>query len=162
MSFFGKAKQDKTSILTAGHDISVDPIFLLFLDALNQLVSMNPLHFEFKTSYLVFIASELYTNRFWEFLQSGKENSTAALPSVFSQEFRLSHKSKVFTLKDGLQYSFRHIKFWSEFFLRHGPPATTNDYSKDQSLESIQHEAKLLIQQIDPNLLDSELLQELR
>ena len=84
MSFFGKAKQDKTSILTAGHDSSVDPIFILFLDALNQLVSMNPLSFEFQTSYLTFIASELYTNRFWEFVQSGKEDDHAPLPSVFS------------------------------------------------------------------------------
>lgn len=68
LSFFGKAKTDKTSILTKGHDSKIDPIFVLLLDAISQLCKMNPLSFEYKPSYLAFIASELHTNRFWEFV----------------------------------------------------------------------------------------------
>jgi hypothetical protein len=35
LSFFGKAKTDKTSILTKGHEDKIDPIFILLLDAIN-------------------------------------------------------------------------------------------------------------------------------
>jgi len=35
LSFFGKAKADKTSILTKGHEDKIDPIFILLLDAIN-------------------------------------------------------------------------------------------------------------------------------
>jgi hypothetical protein len=68
LSFFGKAKTDKTSILTQGHDSKVDPIFVLLMDSISQLCRMNPLSFEYKPCYLAFIASELHTNRFWEFV----------------------------------------------------------------------------------------------
>ena len=67
-SWFGKVKQDRTSIVTKGHEIKTEPIFILLLDVLAQLVQMNPTAFEYKSSYLAFMASELHTNRFWEFI----------------------------------------------------------------------------------------------
>ena len=33
-TWFGKAKQDRTSIFTQGHETKIDPIFILLLDAL--------------------------------------------------------------------------------------------------------------------------------
>lgn len=71
-SFFGRAKQDRTSIFTHGHDTKIDPIFILLLESIAQLSRMNPTLFEYKASYLAWIGSEIHKNRFWEFVQSNK------------------------------------------------------------------------------------------
>jgi len=39
------------------------------------LTTMNPRSFEFKSSFLVYLASHLHTNRFFEFVQNGKFES---------------------------------------------------------------------------------------
>lgn len=96
-SFFGRAKQDRTSIFTHGHETKIDPIFILLMEALAHLVMMNPTAFEFKSSYLAWIASEMHTNRFWEFVQSNKQDQNQVeLPCIFSPEFRQTHKSKIY------------------------------------------------------------------
>ncbi len=66
--FFGaKGPLLDVSLQAGMPDGKIDPIFILFLDALAQLVSMNPFAFEYTSSYLAFIASELHSNRFFEF-----------------------------------------------------------------------------------------------
>lgn len=143
LAFFSKAKPDKTSILTQGHDAKVDPIFILLLDALHQLVEMNPLVFEYKSSYLAFIASEVHTNRFWEFVQSTRQDDDQpALPSIFAHESRLSHKNRVYHAdkvlqQEPLQYQHRHVVYWSEHFERFKKPAVVNMYSKEAALETL-------------------------
>jgi len=78
----------------------VDPIFILFLDAVSQLIKANPLSFEFMTSYLAFIASEVYSNRFFEFIQSDKvDESHRNLPTVFGEEHRVGHYNPIFNTK---------------------------------------------------------------
>lgn len=53
---------------------------------------MNPHAFEFKNSYVAYIASELFSNRFFEFVQDeNPDESGESLPSVFAEEFRLNH-----------------------------------------------------------------------
>jgi hypothetical protein len=48
-------------------------------------------------SYLSWIASEVYTNRFFEFIQSDKvDDSLKNLPSVFGEEHRTPHFNIIF------------------------------------------------------------------
>jgi hypothetical protein len=42
------------------------PYFILFLDCVNQLLSMNTYHFEFTTHYLNHIAINCFTNKHYE------------------------------------------------------------------------------------------------
>ena len=48
----------------------IEPIFFLFLDSVAQLIMQNPLGFEITSEYLARLASLVYTNRFFEFVQS--------------------------------------------------------------------------------------------
>jgi hypothetical protein len=48
------------------------PVFIQFLDAVNQLIKQFPLSFEFTSKYLARIAYELYSNRYGNFLCSGQ------------------------------------------------------------------------------------------
>ena len=48
----------------------IEPIFYLFLDSVAQLIMQNPLAFEITSEYLAKLASLIYTNRFFEFIQS--------------------------------------------------------------------------------------------
>ena len=43
---------------------------MLFLDCVTQLLKMNPLSFEMNASYLAAIANSVYTNKYFEFVQS--------------------------------------------------------------------------------------------
>jgi hypothetical protein len=49
-------------------DFKIAPFFILFLDAVSQLIKMNQADFEFNTSFLAYIASQVYTNKFHEFV----------------------------------------------------------------------------------------------
>lgn len=48
------------------------PVFIQFLDAVNQLIKQFPLSFEFTSKYLARIAYELYSNRYGNFICSGQ------------------------------------------------------------------------------------------
>ena len=48
----------------------IEPIFFLFLDSVAQLVKQNPLAFEITSEYLAKLASVIYSNRYFEFVQS--------------------------------------------------------------------------------------------
>lgn len=88
VSFFNSNKPDKTTAETFGHERKIEPIFLLFCDALQQMVKMNPLAFEYSPSYILFVARELHTNKFWEFVQSEKQTNAKALPTIFAKDLR--------------------------------------------------------------------------
>jgi hypothetical protein len=49
----------------------LEPLFILFLDAVQQLIRMNPLSFEFNSRFLAFLAMEVFTGRHFEFVQNG-------------------------------------------------------------------------------------------
>lgn len=68
VSFFNSSIPDKTSTVTYGNERRIEPIFLLFCDALQQMIKMNPLAFEYSPSFVLFLARELNTNKFWEFV----------------------------------------------------------------------------------------------
>lgn len=96
MNFLNKQDKSTTNII-GNSDYKVDPIFILMLDSVAQLTKANPQAFEFTSSYLAFIASEVYTNRFFEFIQSDSvDDSQLNLPSVFGPEFREGHKNLIF------------------------------------------------------------------
>ena len=48
----------------------VRPGFILFLDAVSQLIKQNPLAFEMNSKYMAKLASLVFTNRYFEFVQS--------------------------------------------------------------------------------------------
>lgn len=44
------------------------PTFIIFLDAVHQLINLNPLYFEFNSKYLGKLSNLMYTNIFGTFL----------------------------------------------------------------------------------------------
>jgi hypothetical protein len=68
LSFFSSGKEVKTQSFAYGAEHRIDPIFVLWLNCVKELVTMNSLSFEFTESYILFMATELHTNRFWEFI----------------------------------------------------------------------------------------------
>ena len=48
----------------------VRPVFILFLDAVSQLIKQNPLAFEMNCKYVAKLAKLVFTNRYFEFVQS--------------------------------------------------------------------------------------------
>ena len=46
----------------------IEPIFILFLDCVTQLLKMNPLSFEMNADYIAALANAVYTNRYFEFV----------------------------------------------------------------------------------------------
>ena len=49
------------------------------------------------STYLAFIAGEVYSNRFFEFIQSDKvDESHRNLPTVFADELRIGHANPVY------------------------------------------------------------------
>jgi myotubularin-related protein 6/7/8 len=70
-AFFGTnnpSSQQQTSIF-AYKEWKISPFFLLFLDAVSQLVKLNPVDFEFNPRYLAYLASHIYSNKYYEFVQ---------------------------------------------------------------------------------------------
>ena len=76
-------------------DRTADPTFVLFLDALFQLQQMNPFAFQYTGLYLAFLAAELFTNRWFEFVQADKFDQSDPAPSVFGPEHRLPEHSNL-------------------------------------------------------------------
>jgi hypothetical protein len=66
----------------------ISPFFLLFLDALTQLIKLNPADFEYNVQYVTYIASQIYTNQYYEFVQGDDPLSTSIahykLRSIFT------------------------------------------------------------------------------
>jgi hypothetical protein len=100
----------------------ISPLFVLFLDAVAQLVRMNPFAFEFVGGYLAFLAYELYTNRFFEFVQSdvaNEDDNPTGLPSAFSYELNRKYLNKAFERDwESLTFDARGVEYWDEFFGR--------------------------------------------
>lgn len=80
---------------------------------------MNPLAFEFQSSYLAFIASEVHSNRFFEFIQSQEQNEDAqSLPTVFGSDFRKPHYNLAYVNEKQITYSQKYVTYWNEYFGR--------------------------------------------
>lgn len=149
-SWFGKKKEERTSIYTQGHENKkINPVFLLFLECLASVVHQNPTSFEFKSSYLAFIGTELHTNRFWEFVQSNSQDASQ-LPSVFASDFRRPHVNKIFEKDDQglLQYNPIHLTYWHDYFSRFAKKRLPNVAPKSVSLEYLNGEKTKLTEQI--------------
>jgi len=78
----------------------VRPIFLLFLDAVSQLIKQNPLAFEMNCKYIAKLARLVFTNRYFEFVQSDEFVSLdivarqRAEPNVANEQLLQAKKSK--------------------------------------------------------------------
>lgn len=131
-SFFGSSKPDKTSSTTFGHDRRIEPMFFLFLDALQQLIKMNPLAFEYSHSFVLFLATEVHRNRFWEFIQSEQQQHGKALPSVFAKDLRRGHLNSVYESHNRvpLQYAHTYVEFWFDFFVGKFRKGVENPFPK--------------------------------
>ena len=112
----------------------LDPYFFVFLDSVAQLVTQNPLAFEFNTRYLAHLAQLVFTNRFFEFVQSddypvlpnvaGERNEYSKLLSAFgniSDAKMQNFVNEVFS-EHGLQshdllcFNAKDIEFWAEYW----------------------------------------------
>lgn len=62
-NFFG-TQAPKTAV-----EKRIKPIFIFFLEAVSQLIKMNPLAFEMNCRYTAQLASMVFTNRYFEFVQ---------------------------------------------------------------------------------------------
>mmetsp|Transcript_47997 Transcript_47997/g.35197 ORF Transcript_47997/g.35197 Transcript_47997/m.35197 type:complete len:194 (+) Transcript_47997:1152-1733(+) len=78
------------------------PIFVFFLDCVNQLMNQNPTLFEFTSEYLVFLGYHVYSNKYFEFASEMKRDppvSKEQTPCLLTQ------------MKDNLFISvFSHLK----------------------------------------------------
>ena len=100
----------------------IEPIFIFFLDALAQIVKMNPIAFEYKSTYLAFLASEQLSNRFFEFIQGPLQDDKAApLPTVFGVELRVDDVNLVYEVSNSLVYSPKYVEYWDDYFGRFQP-----------------------------------------
>lgn len=64
---YGGPNQLQQSTIEAKNE--VEPFFVLFLDAVAQLVRQNPISFEFTSSYLAHVGAQLFTGKYFEFVQ---------------------------------------------------------------------------------------------
>ena len=85
---------------------------------------MNPFAFEFTSSYLALLACELFTNRFFEFVQAGvydEDDNPGGLPTVFNKEFAEPFLNKAFdkTWVIDLHFDARSLEYWEEYFGRY-------------------------------------------
>ena len=99
---------------------------------------MNPFAFEFNSAYLAFLAYELYTNRFFEFVQAGfydEDDNPAGLPSVFNKEFQDPFKNKAFDNSWGAELTFdaKELQYWEEYFGRYR--ITQNRSTQDAKID---------------------------
>ena len=88
-------------------------------------------------TYLAFIASEVYTNRFFEFIQSDKvDESLKNLPSVFGEEYRSAHVNPIFksNYTQPLEVDPRFTTYWVEYFGRFRFDTFTTHLGREKSL----------------------------
>jgi ABC-type uncharacterized transport system substrate-binding protein len=106
-------------------------------------------------SYLAFIAGEVYTNRFFEFIQSDKvDESLKNLPSVFGEEHRQAHINPIFKVdyELPLEIDSRFITYWVEYFGRFQFQTATVQMEREKSLKRIQDLTGAKVAKIIENL----------
>ena len=106
-------------------------------------------------SYLAFIAGEVYTNRFFEFIQSDKvDESLKNLPSVFGEEHRQPHINPIFKsdLAKPLEVESRFITYWVEYFGRFQFETATAQLEPEKALKNIQKAQQAKVVKIIDNI----------
>eukprot|EP01087_Luapelamoeba_hula_P014756 TRINITY_DN4373_c0_g2_i5.p1 TRINITY_DN4373_c0_g2~~TRINITY_DN4373_c0_g2_i5.p1 ORF type:complete len:1345 (+),score=248.25 TRINITY_DN4373_c0_g2_i5:1355-5389(+) len=139
----------------------VSPIFLQFLDACWQLISIYPCSFEFSDALLVLLADEVYNCRFGTFLfnneQERLKEHQVHKRTVSIWTYVYVHKNQymnpfyrenpsVLNPKVGV----KKMKLWESFFLRWEDQALSRE-KKEDVIDALQRElqqAKELIQQL--------------
>ena len=132
--YFGFAGKDTSQTQVQTNDKKLDPIFMLFLDSVSQLVKMNPLSFEFEPSYLALIAAKVFTNKYFEFVQGDETplvggslsnlnpNENTVMMSAFSKLEMKMHENKAFSnewsRKNKVEFDKSGVSYWLEYFGR--------------------------------------------
>jgi hypothetical protein len=104
---------------------------------------MNPTAFEYKSSYLHYLASEVFSNRFFEFVQSNYQDEKAeSLPSVFGLDLRQQvHFNSVYEITNSVVFSPRLVEYWDEYFGRfHPKPLKLNPFTKEAAITELKLE----------------------
>lgn len=132
----GAKNQNMASSTVGNIDKKVDPIFILFLDAVAQLTKLNPTSFQFAASYPAYIASQLHTNRFFEFVQSEspEDGPPQGLRSIFDEP-RHQYSNQVYKPSQAtLDVEPKSLELWLEFFGRFQVNKAGNNSSKVRTL----------------------------
>jgi myotubularin-related protein 1/2 len=108
------------------------PHFILFLDCVNQLIQMNPHLFEFTTYFLVNIAFNCFTSRFYELVfpiytvEQGRNHridDQTQLVSIFQAQDKhnrlYSNQFYVKRDKNHIEFDKTRISVWKEYFCRY-------------------------------------------
>lgn len=119
-------------------DEQVSPIFIQFLDAVYQLISLFPNRFEFDSRLLVHIADQLYACRFDTFLFDNLQARRGAYqdnPSIALWDYLYTNadalKSPIYSPPDTtpllppLVYILRNVQLWADYHMRYSPSPTT-------------------------------------
>ena len=67
---YGLGNLFATQVPKTANEKRIRPGFVLFLEAVSQLIKQNPLAFEMNCGYTSKLASLIFTNRYFEFVQS--------------------------------------------------------------------------------------------
>jgi len=130
------------------------PIFIQFLHVIYQLMSQYPNAFEFRENMLMFLADEMYSNKFGTFLfDSEKEiidnNGKETTVSIWSEI--LFNKKKYLNpfyqnLKEPLiiKGEVQYLTIWKEFFYKYIKIGLVKD---EEEVNSINHLEKMLFKQ---------------
>ena len=144
----------------------VEPIFILFLDAVHQLTKMNPLAFEFNGRYLAHIGVEVFTGRHFEFVSSGQHfphdylKDAAQALSVFddipTKKLKNEFTNKGFQSNiENLRYLPKAISYWEDYFGRFTPKMrqreqirNADELSKQLCLQQMRTANEQLLQKV--------------
>lgn len=149
------------------------PHFILFLDCVHQLIKMNPADFEYNVRYITYLASHIYSNKFFEFVQ-GNDPSHASvsqfkLLSVFDSLPDLgNYTNRVFRSNQGKQLLYRfqearkiplhyvpkQMNFWHEYFCRFNQYSSYKEWplSKESRIVEKRAQNEKMIEEIIANL----------
>jgi len=150
------------------------PIFLQFLDCVHQMIHQFPTMFEFNNTFLMELADQSSSCRFGTFLcNSEAERAEQNLPQLTmslwtevneSADTYVNHlyapPSAPLDYRQVLRplSDTRHLRFWTEFFLRHQPTASPHiplDAGGHHLLARL-HEQQLELDTLRRALLDAE------
>jgi len=141
------------------------PIFLQFLDCVFQLLHQFPCSFQFTPNLLVFIADEMYSCRFGNFLyNSDKERADKKVMErtqsiwYFVTENETSFTNPLYIEseeeKERVLYpstTSRMIRLWSDYFLRWSPQSRKSEVAVER-----QKELRLMVEDLKNKIDDLE------
>lgn len=135
------------------------------------MIKLNPADFEYTVEYVSFLASHVFTNKYYEFVQGDDPTQTTIahykLRSVFSSVADLSKFSNpvyCMSSNSNLLYRFqqsrrelhfvpRQMVFWHEHFCRYlGKPVTDEQFSKQTLIRQQKTANQHVVDEIIANL----------